>query len=880
MVCYRRDFSLVLLILCWLFSLSKSSLGFTDGQDSQTFEDYIAFEFSPEVKKSLRESSLQIEKEFGEYVYPNPAVEGNYFIPETYEEYYRQIEFVLNLAVSSFYSTLQIVGFPASSLQELWHKANAYHEIVVVGHKRHLQCQLIEESFYDKPLPVYRRVRQIDENGNEYEQSVQQHRQTHKCSWNCTIQHELYTLQKREPAEVVSWSEARMCSMEVPAVNGQCTLPQVDMTTNEVELSSLLRLIPPDAFRVFDSAQYRYHIVLNSTNLLSPLRNEAVDKILSFIKEINRWAEDIQNVLLDFCNPTIVWNDSSPYFLPIIPIIFKPSVQGEEEFRVLTRKRIGSLLLEKQTESMTKGLNKLRSEKDLLNCMRHLELLSTLLFCEIEKVKQTMRKGVESAIGVEVTSQNIETYSQFYFSHLLPKQFHANVFSLPVRSKSSSDVEGIVSIYAVPHDNSKPVMISTYTRLMQNLSPQPRIYSEGQVIANFTGDIFLHGWHRSIFGKDQSSYVLHGNSKHFGVYLVFLVGFLDDNKIDMKHGLVIRNQEWFEVALEVITLPSIQQFKDATISMSEEQTAFLQSVRQMQLEESMFGILLIDVKSHLQKLFDIPVEILAKDTSLLTNLLEFLVDFQLSSDFLLNVEKKSRKENLESIRSELSKLKSEFSLADIREHECKPDYNGRSKYDYETCLQIGSKVSDNVCVITFANGEQVLFFEPSIISNDPCPECLYLEVDGPLLNQKEAIVNHPYILNSIPTQVIQQYHNSQFQYPSQQQSISYFNVSDEWALKQNIFPHKTKLRGDTLRMKLSEAKTLLQGLTKYGLINVDHATLHLIVSVTQQIDKSVIDLLVTENVNPIEVVIEPKKILLEYIHNSSISTMFVQNSET
>lgn len=96
----------------------------------------------------------------------------------------------------------------------------------------------------------------------------------------------------------------------------------------------------------------------------------------------------------------------------------------------------------------------------------------------------------------------------------------------------------------------------------------------------------------------------------------------------------MRNKEELTIPLELSTIPSPKEFKDAIESLSVEQQAFAKAFRSMQLESTLFGILVIQIKPQLEKILNLPADSLTKEIKLTHDLLHLFVEYQVPSDLL------------------------------------------------------------------------------------------------------------------------------------------------------------------------------------------------------------------------------------------------------
>eukprot|EP01046_Picozoa_sp_COSAG06_P028007 COSAG06_NODE_2501_length_6754_cov_6.727122_6_plen_89_part_00 len=74
-----------------------------------------------------------------------------------------------------------------------------------------------------------------------------------------------------------------------------------------------------------------------------------------------------------------------------------------------------------------------------------------------------------------------------------------------------------------------------------------------------------------------------------------------------------------------------KEFRDAIKSLSPEQQRFAMAFRNMQLESSVFGICVIQLKPQLEALLGLPEDALTKEVRLTQDLLSLFIDYQIPS---------------------------------------------------------------------------------------------------------------------------------------------------------------------------------------------------------------------------------------------------------
>ncbi len=81
-------------------------------------------------------------------------------------------------------------------------------------------------------------------------------------------------------------------------------------------------------------------------------------------------------------------------------------------------------------------------------------------------------------------------------------------------------------------------------------------------------------------------------------------------------------------------LPTAKEFKDAIKSLSPEQQRFAKAYRTMQLESSVFGVCVVQIKPQLEALLRLPPNALDKEMKLTQDLMELFIEYQVPSDLL------------------------------------------------------------------------------------------------------------------------------------------------------------------------------------------------------------------------------------------------------
>ena len=106
------------------------------------------------------------------------------------------------------------------------------------------------------------------------------------------------------------------------------------------------------------------------------------------------------------------------------------------------------------------------------------------------------------------------------------------------------------------------------------------------------------------------------------------------DSFDPTYSMIVRNKDEFTLPLDFETIPTPKEFKDAIASLSPEQQEFCKAFRGMQLESTLFGVVVIQIKPQLEKLLQLPPNSLAKEIQLTEHLMELFIKYQIPSDLL------------------------------------------------------------------------------------------------------------------------------------------------------------------------------------------------------------------------------------------------------
>merc|ERR1712000_585899 len=123
-------------------------------------------------------------------------------------------------------------------------------------------------------------------------------------------------------------------------------------------------------------------------------------------------------------------------------------------------------------------------------------------------------------------------------------------------------------------------------------------------------------------------------ARQFSMFVLMLGKLAAGDEFQPSHAILVQNKDEILIPLKTNTIASAQQFREAINSMSPEQQRFASAFRSMQLEGSMFALVVVDVKPQLERLLQLPAGALTREIKLTQELCELFVKYQIPADLL------------------------------------------------------------------------------------------------------------------------------------------------------------------------------------------------------------------------------------------------------
>ena len=368
-------------------------------------------------------------------------------------------------------------------------------------------------------------------------------------------------------------------------------------------------------------------------------------------------------------------------FCPILPVMDSGNVLSMNEIGFLLQEHSRTLELCLHNVSQvypSKQLFKLISisEASIVLACKHINRIVEQYFNSVQYIEDLLQQQLVTAIGKNIDPNDFQSYMKYHYSRFYSSQYSPIPFSHPIR-RPQHYPDGIISIEAIQRTTSTldsssnssttpsttNVPIETWVRSIPggngigNDSITPSIFMpiDAAISIELTGDRFLHGWMQHQFYSASTKYTkiskppslsgpiaepvsteyrLACSARQFSSFILVLGTMAGPNKFEPKEAIIVQNKDEVLIPLTTTILPSAKEFKDAIQSLSPEQQQFAKAYRTMQLESSVFGICVIQIKPQLERLLGLPDHALTKEIQLTQDIMSLFVDYQVPSDLM------------------------------------------------------------------------------------------------------------------------------------------------------------------------------------------------------------------------------------------------------
>jgi hypothetical protein len=744
--------------------------------------------------------------------------------------------------------------------------------------------------------------------------------------------------------------QERKAAIEIKTTTKVTPHPKVTVVPNcDVKLTWLLQ-------HINDGSQFNFHIDRTKKSCRTPRRNDEIEGALAHFTQFNHWAGCVNAYMQSlFAKQTphdlnLGVINAQSILVPVVPLLEARGAPGAGADAAtqssacliavvppftpgapvtLPVSDITGFLAEQKRafkEKHTELLQALPDNGKLITFFEgaisvlalHTCNISTCYSDGINYIESMLRKQLIAAIGKEVTPVDFANFMRFHNRKLFKTEYEPRLFCQAIR-RPDHYPEGSVSIEQTLSDGSQAEPVTTQVRLVQPAAPM-NFALDAATNVTFHGERFLHAYVAQKFSNDTgSSLNLVARARQFSSFILMVGRIASGTVFEPKGAIIIQNKDDLKIPLMLEALPTPKEFKDAIVSLSPEQQAFCKAYRAMQLESTLFGIVVLQIKPQLEKLLKLPDDSLTKEIRLTQDLFELFQRYQIPSDLLtydgpeaasVEIKLSAVKEHVANMQSMITGKKEEeiqqvvmenayispptldydegemlcesaapsfdimmeqtvqyssgpvpirdMDLVSVGSLSIAPPANKRTAAPKKREKSVAPKPTSAATATTTASKPQstsapkqvtsVQTGERSGVEGDDVLEVLdYTKIPAELDKKFEALDEDSALR---PTIINIGEHWTKTSYPSLLAGSSV-----------------TTLSADEQKQEQNKAFDLIDALSRSGSLSFDYAELHVVIAATHCFDKTLMDTVVIDNVNPIEKVERSSLIIASTIQN-------------
>ena len=533
----------------------------------------------------------------------------------------------------------------------------------------------------------------------------------------------------------------------------------------------------------------------------------------------------------------------------------------------------------------------------------------------VDFIEHMLRKQLVQAIGKEVSSADFTAYMQFHMRKVMHEAYTPRLFSHAVR-RGEHNPEGVVALeQEVGGDMAEPVVTVGRELAAAEVVPM-RFALNASSDVHFGGTRHVHSYVCHRFSTEAMPRLsLVGRARQFSGF-VMMVGAIGGADLFLpQHAMIVQNKDDLKLPLLLEEIPTPKEFKDAIESLSPEQQRFAKAYRAMQLEATLFGVCVVQIKPQLERVLNLPPDSLTKEIRLTQDLLELFLEFQIPSDLVsyqcdsfedeadvaASVKVEAVRTHVAAMREMVQKVKDdELAEAQQKREMAKASREPPRPQPQVTmftgslkkCAAPMSRCAAPEPLMSMIRGRGAPPGGPPPPPGAPAPAAAHTQAppapsaevpatetakkpDQPQqVAESNTAADGVYDISALP-QVLEKRYEALDEESCLRPTI--LKTQGAWRKRfQKTLLSKeetTTLAKDAQKKEKDRAFDLLDALTRSGALSVEDAALHVVVAATHCFDKTLMDTLVQDNVNPIEKVERSALIAASAVHNLAVASL-------
>lgn len=585
-------------------------------------------------------------------------------VPHTYDDKYLLAEFLSNTTLASLMTCLDFLGLTEEQAKQL--RTWAVDRSVTLQFTSEERC-VFDRKATRKVVPSTSTEHVTTYQSSSGFKSKWSSKTTHKVTewfWKFDVTYRISAYRgtaKAEKDQIVLQSHSGHC--ELVTTSEDAPRPAVTVVpAKTVQITWILQQLSEDL-------TWKFSVDRNHVKCFTPRRNKDVERALSCLAQVRCWADCARQYMRQLLaveqghSYDLGQINSSGVHIPIAPLFEErdgggvkdkaPSSTGfsklpsdgkstavlpfadANQFLTLHRQQLGEKFSAMETLFPLKGNLICQASAKVIVPLSNIAPLVEAFSSSIDYIEHMLRQQLVAAVGKEVTCSDFDEYIRFHYRKLLKDAYQPRPFCYAVRRPDHSP-EGTLSVEAARTPGAIHEPVVTIAREFQGKAAPMSFPISAATNVTFGGDRYIHGWMAHQFAGASGAHdpQLIASSRQFSGYIMLVGRIAGPEKFIPKAAVIIQNKDELRIPLDLEQIPTAKAFKKAIESLSPEMRRFATAFRSMQLESTLFGVVVIQIKPQLEKLLNLPYDSLTKEIRLTQDLLELFIKYQIPSDLL------------------------------------------------------------------------------------------------------------------------------------------------------------------------------------------------------------------------------------------------------
>jgi hypothetical protein len=697
----------------------------------------------------------------------------------------------------------------------------------------------------------------------------------------------------------------------------------------EVNITWLLR--DAAAFKIDRSAK----------SCRTPRRNADVEAALNAFEALHSWCARVASYFqssvfsaqaLDKLDMGSI-NDNG-VFVPFVPLMLPPSGADAKSGTLLPAQDQQAFIGE-QKRSLDAKLTALGksfadekklvtgAEAMLLSAAAHIQAIAVRYSHCVDYIEFMLEQQLVAAVGKVLQPKDFGEYMQFHARRLFANAYAPKPFVYAIRRPDHCP-EGLLTVETDVGDGSLEQPLQSIVSVSNAKSPM--FFSLGAATrAALFGERYLHGAILHQFShQTDASLRLTARARQFSSFVLLAGKIASADTFEPTHAVIVQNKDDVLVPLLLEQIPSAKAFRDAIESLSPEQQRFAKAFRAMQLESTLFGVAVVEIKPQLERLLKLNPDALTKEIRLTQDLMELFIEYQVPSDLLAYDGKDDRdvahkisevKRNVGAVQDmikaakekelEEERQKAAFARAEAGESESdsssgSPSPVVRRKYKSGMMKDKADKSEMKEKEQSSSGKSKKKMAAPKLSKSGakvaaaaaPTPDTAQSEGGGAAESgdaakepgvagqdefvDEEAAIDYTQVPAALDAK-FEEYDEDGAVRPTKVLLGEVWRKKFQKALLAK--PSETSLGKDELRTEKNKAFDLLDALSKSGALPLGNCQLHVLIVVTHCFDRTLMETVTRDNVNPIEKVERTQLIIASAVHDQDDVTKLIRENQ-